>query len=99
MFETLEWGTYIFFAGFLFVGIFWVWFYLPETKNATLEDMDRVFKSKAGGRDAVLMEEAQREVGLIAFLERNTGHKGEDDEARESISNKGMTKEDHVEKL
>src|SRR5690554_3752591 len=69
MLKSWEWGTYIFFAGFLFVGIFWVWFYLPETKNATLEDMDRVFKSNAGEADAVLLKQAQRDVGLSAYLE------------------------------
>lgn len=65
MLEAWEWGTYIFFAVFLFVGIIWVWFYLPETKNASLEEMDRVFKSRAGEQDAILLQEAQAEVGLL----------------------------------
>lgn len=69
MLKAWEWGTYIFFAGFLFVGIFWVWFYLPETKNATLEDMDRVFKSKTGEEDGILLNEAQRDVGLLAYID------------------------------
>lgn len=64
-----EWGTYIFFAVFLAVGIVWVWWVLPETKNKTLEEMDRVFGSNTGEQDALLLREAQREVGLIAFLE------------------------------
>ncbi|KAI9167953.1 putative quinate permease [Paramyrothecium foliicola] len=66
MLETWAWGTYIFFAVFLSAGIVWVWFCLPETKNASLEDMDRIFKSRAGERDAELLREAQQEVGLIA---------------------------------
>ncbi|CCT72661.1 related to quinate transport protein [Fusarium fujikuroi] len=65
MLESWEWGTYIFFAVFLFVGILWVWFFLPETKNASLEEMDRVFKSRAGEQDAELLREAQAEVGLM----------------------------------
>lgn len=69
MLEAWAWGTYIFFAGFLVVGIFAVWFYLPETKNATLEDMDRVFKSRTGEIDARLMREVQEEVGLVALVE------------------------------
>ncbi|KAF1812251.1 quinate permease [Eremomyces bilateralis CBS 781.70] len=69
MFETLEWGTYIFFAGFLAAGIAWVFFYLPETKGATLEEMDRVFGSKVGAEDAILLAEARQEVGLNASVE------------------------------
>lgn len=69
MLQAWEWGTYIFFAVFLAVGIVWVWFFLPETKNATLEEMDRVFGSHSGQRDAELLQEAQRAVGLTSFLE------------------------------
>lgn len=70
MLNAWAWGTYIFFAVFLLVGILWVWFFLPETKNASLEEMDRVFKSNTGEQDAELLREAQREVGLTACLER-----------------------------
>lgn len=76
MLQAWEWGTYIFFAVFLAVGMAWVWFFLPETKNASLEEMDRVFKSNTGERDAELMAEAQREVGLTAFIERMGGATG-----------------------
>ncbi|KAG5914208.1 hypothetical protein E4U42_000622 [Claviceps africana] len=69
MMEAWAWGTYVFFAVFLTAGIFWVWFFLPETKHATLEDMDRVFGSHTGEKDAQLLYEAQRQVGLTALLE------------------------------
>ena len=69
MLEAIEWGTYIFFAGFLAAGIVWVWIYLPETKNTTMEDMDRVFNSTTGEEDRELLEAAKRDVGLLAFLE------------------------------
>lgn len=76
MFDEWAWGTYIFFSVFLAVGIVWVWFALPETKNATLEEMDRVFKSHTGEEDARMLAEAQRDVGLISFLlERNSDEK------------------------
>lgn len=88
MLESWEWGTYIFFAVFLTVGIAWVWFYLPETKNATLEDMDRIFKSHTGERDAQLMEEAQREVGLIDYMDgRDNGKAGFQDHCEEVARN------------
>ncbi|RSM03460.1 hypothetical protein CEP52_007410 [Fusarium oligoseptatum] len=64
MFETLEWGTYIFFAGFLAASIVWLYFCLPETKGATLEDMDRIFGSRTGEEDAKMLDEARRDVGL-----------------------------------
>lgn len=66
MLEAWAWGTYIFFACFLSAGIAWVYFCLPETKNASLEEMDRVFNSRAGERDAELMREAQQEVSQLA---------------------------------
>ncbi|KAJ6779821.1 hypothetical protein PWT90_01513 [Aphanocladium album] len=69
MLEAWAWGTYIFFAVFLVAGIAWVWFCLPETKNVSLEEMDRVFKSHTGARDAQLLLESQQEVGLTALLE------------------------------
>lgn len=69
MLDKWEWGTYIFFAVFLGVGMVWVWFFVPETKNATLEDMDRVFGSVRGEADAKLLKEAQNDVGLIRYLE------------------------------
>ncbi|KAK9321372.1 quinate permease [Lipomyces orientalis] len=65
MLRAWAWGTYIFFAGFLATGIVWVWYCLPETKNTTLEDMDRVFKSRSGQADADLLRSARMEVGLL----------------------------------
>ncbi|KAF1989343.1 quinate permease [Aulographum hederae CBS 113979] len=64
MFEAWAWGTYIFFAVFLACSIVWVHFCLPETKGATLEEMDRVFNSHTGEADAVLLAEIRREVGI-----------------------------------
>ncbi|CAH0022542.1 unnamed protein product [Clonostachys rhizophaga] len=71
MFEKLEWGTYIFFAVFLAGSIVWIYFCLPETKGATLEEMDRVFGSHTGEEDAILLNEARRDVGLLDLLEQD----------------------------
>ncbi|KAK7431258.1 hypothetical protein QQZ08_002299 [Neonectria magnoliae] len=71
MFETLKWGTYIFFAGFLAASIVWVYFYLPETKGVTMEEMDRVFGSHTGEEDAILLEQAKRDVGLGFEMENH----------------------------
>lgn len=65
MLKAWRWGTYIFFSVFLAAAIIWVWFFLPETKNATLEEMDRVFNSQAGEKDAALLREAKQEVSML----------------------------------
>ncbi|KAE9365135.1 general substrate transporter [Stipitochalara longipes BDJ] len=68
MFKAWAFGTYLFFAVFLAVGGVWVWLYLPETKGATLEEMDRVFGSHSSELDAKLLAKAQDDVGLSLFL-------------------------------
>ncbi|KAF1841138.1 quinate permease [Cucurbitaria berberidis CBS 394.84] len=69
--KTWTWGTYIFFAVFLAAGMVWVHFCLPETKGATLEEMDRVFGSRTGAEDAIALAEARREIGLSMHLEND----------------------------
>ncbi|OQE13538.1 hypothetical protein PENFLA_c046G10295 [Penicillium flavigenum] len=64
MFQTWRWGTYIFFAVFLAASIVWIYFFLPETKGATLEEMDRVFKSRLGETDMILLDEARRDIAI-----------------------------------
>lgn len=88
MFSAWAWGTYIFFAVFLFGGIFWVWFCLPETKGATLEEMDRIFKSHTGEEDARMLAQAQRDVGLFDTLEQSSlanAAKGEHDMEKDHV--------------
>lgn len=74
MLEAWEWGTYLFFAVFLACSIIWVHFCLPETKGATLEEMDRVFGSRTGAEDSILLEQARRDVGLTEDLEDSAIH-------------------------
>ncbi|CAI6338046.1 unnamed protein product [Periconia digitata] len=77
MLESWAWGTYIFFAVFLAAGMVWVHFQLPETKGTTLEEMDRVFGSRTGAEDAILLAEARRDVGLGMTLADDAGKGGE----------------------
>jgi MFS family permease len=77
MFKAWAWGTYIFFAVFLAAGFVWVWLYLPETKNRTLEEMDRVFGSHSSEADARMLAQAQKDVGLTAFLNRSPDSKSD----------------------
>ncbi|CAG9950220.1 unnamed protein product [Clonostachys rosea f. rosea IK726] len=89
MFEKLEWGTYIFFAVFLAGSIVWLYFCLPETKGATLEEMDRVFGSHTGEEDAILLNEARRDVGLLDLLEQDAI------KAEKDMLNEGEKQEHH----
>lgn len=43
MLAKISWGLYIFFAAWLALGMAFVWFFVPETKGKTLEQMDQVF--------------------------------------------------------
>lgn len=44
-------GAFIFFAVWSLGSTFFVWFFVPETTNRTLEDMDAVFGDNAGASD------------------------------------------------
>lgn len=66
----ISWGLYILFAGFLAVGIVFVWFYVPETKGKTLEEMDQVFGAQTSQQDLARLGAIQEEVGLHAALDR-----------------------------
>lgn len=43
MFDAIGYGTYIFFAAFCFLALAFTFFFVPETRGKTLEDMDLVF--------------------------------------------------------
>ncbi|OAA69157.1 D-xylose-proton symporter [Cordyceps fumosorosea ARSEF 2679] len=62
MLDSLSWGTHIFFAAFCFLAFFFTYFFVPETKGRSLEDMDAVFG------DAAAHEEKQRLLGIAASL-------------------------------
>jgi hypothetical protein len=43
MITSLGYGTYFFFASLMICMGFWAWFFVPETKGKTLEEMDALF--------------------------------------------------------
>ncbi|KAF2104618.1 general substrate transporter [Rhizodiscina lignyota] len=47
MLSTIKWGTYIFFAAFCLLALAFTYFFVPETKGRSLEDMDLVFGDNA----------------------------------------------------
>ncbi|KAF2758238.1 putative MFS monosaccharide transporter [Pseudovirgaria hyperparasitica] len=44
MVQNTGFGAFAFFAVFCFLSFVWTWFFVPETKGRTLEQMDNVFK-------------------------------------------------------
>lgn len=65
----ISWGLYAIFAAFLTLGIIFVWFFVPETKGKTLEEMDQVFGAQTSQDDLARLGAVQREVGLFAALD------------------------------
>jgi MFS family permease len=55
MMEAITYGTYIFFIAFMLMGVAYAIWLLPETRNVSLEAMDRVFKSSDATHDAAMM--------------------------------------------
>ncbi|GAQ07044.1 sugar transporter STL1 [Aspergillus lentulus] len=45
--ENTGYGAYVFFAVFCLLALIWTFFFIPETKGRTLEQMDHVFKDNS----------------------------------------------------
>lgn len=63
MLEQIGWGTFIFFAAFATLAGIWTFFFVPETKDKTLEQLDRLFNDATGQKDE---ERLQRILGGLA---------------------------------
>ena len=60
MIDNLGFGTYIFYAAFALVALIFVFFFVPETRGRTLEEMSVVFGAKA--------DEAKEEVTRLEAI-------------------------------
>ena len=60
-------GAYIFLGLICVLGALYVYFGVPETKTRTLEELDELFGDKSGRSrlEAQMLEQAQRDVGLL----------------------------------
>jgi hypothetical protein len=69
----INYGTYVLFGIITTLGAGFIWFFVPETKRLSLEEMDLIFGSEGtAAADAERMEEINREIGLNAALHRGT---------------------------
>lgn len=67
MVAAMGFGTFIFFGVVCFLAAGFVWYFVPETKNLTLEEMDEVFGDEAGTalEDRRRLNKIYVELGLI----------------------------------
>lgn len=77
MISGISYGTYLIFGILTFMGAAFVWFFVPETKRLTLEEMDVIFGSEGTAQaDFERMEEINKEIGLDAILRSAGGTPG-----------------------
>lgn len=70
----MTYGTYIFFGLLTFGGAAFIYFFVPETKSLSLEEMDIIFGSAGTAQaDAERMREINKEVGLDNMLHGGEG--------------------------
>lgn len=71
MLSHMKYGTYIFFGVLTFLGAAFIYFYFPETKGLSLEEMDILFGSVGTAeREKERWREVHAEVGLTELLAR-----------------------------
>lgn len=68
MLEKLGWGTYIFFAAFCLLALGFTYFFVPETRGKSLEDMDMVFGDTAAHEEKARLAEIAAAMGLTEPL-------------------------------
>jgi hypothetical protein len=69
MITGISYGTYLIFGILTFLGAGFIWFFVPETKRLTLEEMDVIFGSEGTAQaDLERMNEINIEIGLDAIL-------------------------------
>ncbi|KAJ4313028.1 hypothetical protein N0V94_007155 [Neodidymelliopsis sp. IMI 364377] len=67
--SSITWGTYVLFGLLTFLGAAFIWFFVPETKRLSLEEMDIIFGSEgAAQKDQERMTEINQEIGLTALM-------------------------------
>ncbi|KAL8710835.1 MAG: hypothetical protein Q9220_004638 [cf. Caloplaca sp. 1 TL-2023] len=99
--KRITYGTFIFFGLMTVGGAVFLWWYVPETKRLTLEEMDVVFGSVGVARaDSARMRAINREIGLDDVLRNmgigsGNGDSSEDEKSRSP--SKGVIEEVEVE--
>ena len=94
--NTSKLGTFIFFGCVTTVAIFYVIFFVPETKGRTLEEMDELFGTTGmAAADAERKHRIESEIGLLALVgvessEAEKSHTHSTDHVEASMETKGL---------
>lgn len=78
MLDTIGYGTYIFFAVFCLLAFGFTYFFIPETRGKSLEDMDAVFGDTAAHDEKARLFNIAADLGIID-LDRYQSAKGGDE--------------------
>jgi MFS family permease len=78
MLDTIGYGTYIFFAAFCLLAFVFTYFFIPETRGKSLEDMDAVFGDNAAHDEKARLFNIAADLGIVG-LDRYQSSKGGDD--------------------
>ncbi|KAL0081492.1 general substrate transporter [Phycomyces blakesleeanus] len=62
MLAGIHYGTYVFLAVFCVLSFLFTWFFIPETKGLSLEEMDNIFGGEMANSDSNLMSRVREEV-------------------------------------
>ncbi|OQO01074.1 hypothetical protein B0A48_13317 [Cryoendolithus antarcticus] len=77
MLTHLAYGTYIFFGVLTSMGAAFIYFFFPETKGLSLEEMDTLFGSAGvAAADAERMREINSEIGLEEMIHGSVAGQG-----------------------
>ncbi|CRG87078.1 Quinate permease [Talaromyces islandicus] len=88
MITGMAYGTFIFFGLITLLGSVFVWVFVPETKQLTLEEMDVIFGSQGvAAADKERIDQIHRELGL-ADLYAGDVHEDVHEDVKETVKEK-----------
>ncbi|KAH8929561.1 general substrate transporter [Atractiella rhizophila] len=71
MLKHMRFGTYILFGALTWIAAIYVWWFVPETRQSSLEEMDIVFgdTSRSSAQDQARLARINDEIGLTKLIE------------------------------
>lgn len=98
MLTHMRYGTYIFFGVLTTMGAAFIFFFFPETKGLSLEEMDILFGSVGTAeREKERWREVQAEVGLTDILSRTGVYEESGDQMSQAEKEKTAVESRHDE--